>query len=185
MIGNVRGLRSADCVWAIAGDRFFAHRRRATPRRGHLDADLFGPGQQHLVRRDLNVVEAGALRNGRASTRRARDRARSRPCAAWRSDAVRVADANRRRQARGSAARHSRVRRLLPTRVKPKEPARAPLARPRSASARRRDALTRHADAPRACHLFRSLRISGGLARAFWPDPPVMPPPGCVPAPHR
>jgi hypothetical protein len=42
----------------VARDGILAHRRQEGRGRGHLDADFFRPGQEHLVLDDLDVLEA-------------------------------------------------------------------------------------------------------------------------------
>ena len=46
----------------VAGNGFFAHRRAPRSRRVISTRHLLRPRQQHLVRRDLDVVEAGATK---------------------------------------------------------------------------------------------------------------------------
>ncbi len=149
----------------IAGDRFLAHRRPPRARRGHLDADLLGPGQKDIVGRDGDLFEAGALEmRPRVHSASSRSRAEPAMCG-WRSE---TRCASRMRSADGSERkrRSTLALRRASERVKPKEPA---CGRCQAAVS---SAVAATASAtPTRIALVTSSDPLRMLVAAFWPDP--------------
>ena len=175
-VGVVRktGFLDADLRVRITRNRVLAHRRAPCFRRRQLHGHFFGPRQEHFVGGDRDLVESEVPKAVARPLGQLAIAIGAREVRLCREETMRVENPRCRgqlqkipfqREVRGGASleeSEGRARRLPPG----------------SRQQRDRDHRQRRTDA--RGHR-RSLTIS---LDAFCPDPPVTPPPGCVPEPH-